>query len=220
MTNPTECCPLCESTTTKLWWTDERRNSSAREFLQCSNCELVFVARAFLLTPEDEQPYYALHENSPEDLGYRSFLNRALEPLVPRLEAKAKGLDFGCGPGPTLSVMCQELGFECQNYDPFFANDPALLDTTYDFITCTEVIEHVHWPRATFAQLQRCLRPGGWLSLMTQRPTTLEAFSRWGYSADPTHIRFYREHTLAWIAAEYNFDLQIVGPDVALLQKR
>jgi len=38
------------------------------------------------------------------------------------------GLDYGCGPGPTLSVMLREKGFKMADYDPFFKPMPLIDD--------------------------------------------------------------------------------------------
>jgi len=47
------------------------------------------------------------------DPRYRRFLARLAEPLIAHLPKGARGLDFGCGPGPTLSLMLREAGFAC-----------------------------------------------------------------------------------------------------------
>jgi 2-polyprenyl-3-methyl-5-hydroxy-6-metoxy-1,4-benzoquinol methylase len=46
-------------------------------------------------------------------------------------------------------------------FDPLFFPDPEPLGDLYDFITCTETIEHFHRPAEEFARLDRMLRPGG-----------------------------------------------------------
>ncbi|MGB2360319.1 MAG: methyltransferase, partial [Porticoccaceae bacterium] len=59
-----------------------------------------------------EKAIYDQHQNSPDDLQYRRFLSRLTEPLLERLGPCSRGLDFGCGPGPTLSVMMAEQGHD------------------------------------------------------------------------------------------------------------
>jgi hypothetical protein len=59
---------------------------------------------------------------------------------------RARWLDFGCGPGPTLFRMMEEWGHPCCNCDPFFAPDPGVFADTYDFVACTEGLEHLQDP--------------------------------------------------------------------------
>ena len=67
-----------------------------------------------------------------------------------RLEAQSYGLDFGCGPGPTLSLMLEGQGHQLALFDIYYADNPLLLQGSYDFITGTEVVEphttHTHTP--------------------------------------------------------------------------
>jgi len=49
-------------------------------------------------------------KNSPDDPRYRAFLSRLFIPLNERIAPESCGLDFGSGPGPTLSVMFEEQG--------------------------------------------------------------------------------------------------------------
>ncbi len=208
-------CPLCASADSALYHRDARR-----EYHRCRRCTLVFVPPAFRLDPETERAVYDQHENSPEDPGYRRFLSRLFEPLQARLEPGASGLDFGAGPGPTLSVMFEEAGHRMAIYDPFYAPDASVLEAEYDFITATEVAEHLFAPGKELARLAALLRPGGWLGLMTKRVTDHAAFTRWHYILDPTHVSFFSEATFRWLADELGMSVEFPAADVALLHKR
>src|SRR5690606_20429248 len=142
-----------------------------------------------------ELAHYRLHRNDPRDPGYRGFLARLAEPLRARLAPGACGLEYGCGPGPALAALPREAGAPMAVYAPFFAPHAAVLEVRYDFITCTEAIEHFHRPAREFGRLDRLLRPGGWLGLMTEFQEGDERFARWHYRRDPTHVVFYREDT-------------------------
>ncbi|HUF21633.1 MAG TPA: class I SAM-dependent methyltransferase, partial [Burkholderiales bacterium] len=191
----------------------------SRQYFDCATCRLVHLAPECRLGREDEARHYALHENDPADAAYRAFLERLTTPLAERLPAGAQGLDFGSGPGPTLSFMLEELGFDMQIYDPFFASDPALLLRTYDFIACTETVEHFFSPADEFDLLDRMVRPGGWLGIMTGLLTADREFADWHYVRDPTHVSLYRPATMDWIAARYGWNLQLSGRDVVLFRK-
>lgn len=207
-------CPLCASDDAAFYHRDVRR-----EYHQCRRCALVFVPPAFRLGPEEERAVYDQHENSPEDPGYRRFLSRLADPLRERLAPGARGLDFGAGPGPTLSVMFEEAGHPMAVYDPFYAPDPRVFEQAYDFITATEVVEHLFAPGEELARLAQRLRPGGWLGLMTKRATDREAFARWHYILDPTHVAFFSETTFRWLADELGMRVEFPAADVVLLQK-
>jgi hypothetical protein len=115
--------------------------------------------------------------------------------------------------------MLREAGHDMTLYDPFFHNDPAAFEQTYDFITCTEVAEHFHHPAEEFDRLDSLLRPGGWLALMTCFQTDDDSFADWHYRRDPTHVVFYRPATLQMIAAKRSWTCEIPVKDVALMHK-
>ncbi|WP_417447035.1 class I SAM-dependent methyltransferase [Kangiella sp.] len=207
-------CPLCSKHQTLYFHTDKQR-----DYLQCQVCDLVFVPKHQLLSAEAEKSLYDLHQNSPDDQGYRQFLDRLLTPLSENLPDNAQGLDFGCGPGPTISVMMAELGFSMDNYDPFYANQADLLSRQYDFITSTEVFEHLHQPCEVIPQLVSMLKPQGVLGIMTKRWISQEAFARWHYKNDQTHVCFYSDNTFQWIADHWDLQLQLIGADAVLLLK-
>ena len=64
--------------------------------------------------------------------------------------------------------MLEEQGYRMSLYDPFFAPSPDALERRYDFITCTETVEHFYQPGKEFRRLDRLLRSGGWLGVMTE----------------------------------------------------
>ncbi|MEX0606514.1 MAG: class I SAM-dependent methyltransferase, partial [Halofilum sp. (in: g-proteobacteria)] len=166
-----------------------------------------------------EKAHYDRHDNDPADPRYRRFLSRAADALMARIDPPARGLDFGSGPGPTLSVMLEEAGYTVALYDKVYAPDPAPFNANYDFITATEVFEHLDAPAETIELLLDSLRPGGWLIIMTKRAGDYEAFTRWHYTGDPTHITFFSEETFRWVARRWNLGLEIAGPDVVALCK-
>ena len=76
-------CPLCKSANTSSHYHTDNR----RDYLQCSQCDLVYVSPEFLLSKQIEKQEYDLHENSFEDEGYRKFLRKVLTPLTPFIES-------------------------------------------------------------------------------------------------------------------------------------
>lgn len=210
----TNHCPLCGEDGTKLIHCDARR-----VFLRCGDCQLVFVPRRYHLPPAVEKAHYDLHQNDPGDANYRRFLGRLFHPLTTKLRPGSRGLDFGSGPGPTLSVMLAEAEFPTAIYDPFYAPHEAVWSQRYDFVTASEVVEHLHRPMTELQRLWAVLKPGGWLGIMTKRVTSDAAFITWHYKNDPTHVAFFAEETFVWLAAGWSAKLEFSGPDVVLLKK-
>lgn len=190
----------------------------ARAYAECPACGLCFMHPADWPSAERARSEYALHHNAINDEAYRGFLDRLAAPLCARLAPGARGLDYGCGPGPALVAMLRERGFDCLGYDPLFADHPECLKARYDFVSCTEVAEHFTDPRAEFLRLRDLLAPGGWLALMTQWRREGHAFEHWRYVHDPTHVAFYRERTLRWVADWLGLAFESPAPNVALLR--
>lgn len=212
-------CPLCRASTTSLLYTQQRGPLAQREYYLCNQCQLIHVPPAFHLDTAAEKHIYDLHQNDPADSRYREFLLRLFEPMRERLPASATGLDFGSGPGPALSCMFNEAGLICQTYDIYYDNVPERLAVTYDFVVCSEVIEHVAKPLEVFQQLLNCLKTGGLLGVMTQRWTSTDRFPGWGYRNDPTHISFFHEQTFAYLATKFGLELTIYPRDVVIFKK-
>jgi len=205
-------CPLCQHDHIEFYSAD------TRSYWQCANCQLVFVGSAEHLTEADEKARYDHHNNDPDDPRYRAFLNRLVEPLSGRLPPDSEGLDFGCGPGPTVSVMLEALGHKVACFDKYYANTPSLLMQQYDFVTSTEVLEHLREPGKELQRLISMLKPAGFLGVMTKLLPPTEQFANWHYKKDPTHICFYAESTFEWIAAQWDLSLEIIANDVVILR--
>lgn len=207
-------CPVCRSPATRPFLTIQ-----GRDYWACATCEARFLEPRQRPTRAEECRQYRLHENDPQDLRYRRFLARLADPLLARLAPRASGLDYGCGPGPALAEMLREAGHRVALYDPIFYPDPAPLQRRFDFVTCTEAIEHFHSPADEIERFDRLIKPGGWLALMTCFQTDDARFADWHYRRDPTHVVFYRAATIRHIAASRGWTCDIPVKDVALLQK-
>lgn len=206
-------CPLCHHTQIDAFYCDKRR-----DYLSCRDCNLVFVPEHQHLSAAEEKAIYDLHQNHTDDEGYRRFLSRLSTPLTERLAQGATGLDFGCGPASALSVMLQEQGFRMHEYDPLYANQPELLQNRYDFVTCTEVVEHFRNPHTDIHRLFSLLKNGGFLGIMTKRVIDANAFARWHYKNDLTHISFFSISTFKWLAHKYRCRVEFFSQDVAIFQ--
>lgn len=206
-------CPLCAVDAT-----DASLHIDSGSYHHCGNCDLVFLAPHLRLDRAAEHAYYLTHENNVDDPRYRKFLSQLSEPLIQRLQPGARGLDYGAGPGPALAEMLNEAGFPTRIHDPKFAPNPQALQQQYDFITCTEVVEHMHAPGREFARFEAMLKRGGWLAVMTELRPAMEDFARWHYLRDPTHVCFYSLRTIEWITQQFSWQLDFINTRVILWQ--
>jgi SAM-dependent methyltransferase len=192
----------------------------ARWFWHCAVCRLVFVPPADHPSREAEEARYRLHRNAAGDAGHRDALARILDPLAARLRAGMEGIDYGCGPTPVLVAMLEERGFRAAGYDPIFFPDPAPLARAWDFVACTETVEHFREPGREFERLGRLVRPGGWIGIQTRLIAADQDLAAWWYAEDPTHLCFYARTTFDWIADRHGWTVEFAAPDVVLMRKR
>ena len=211
-------CPLCASTKSSHLHVGEK-GSGFRDFFICGVCDMVFVPRSALISPEAQKARYLEHNNEVDDPSYREFLSRLYGPMKPYLRSGSTGLDYGAGPGPALAAMMREDGHEVSIYDPFFQPDENVLEDAYDFITCTETAEHFSEPALDFQRLDGLLKSGGWLGVMTGMLTDWSEFPGWYYHRDPTHVNFYSHETMQWLASRYGWHVIFPEQNVALFQK-
>lgn len=207
-------CPLCHGRASELFYQEDRR-----AYFQCPVCRLVFVPPEYYLSPEEEKAEYDLHQNDPADEGYRRFLNRVFRPVNRVLSQGSRGLDYGCGAGPLLADMFKTAGHKMAVYDPHYAPDTAVLADLYEFITASEVLEHLHKPGEVLNQLVSILKPGGLLGLMTGMVRDRPAFSRWHYIRDLTHVCFFSRVTFNWIANRWALQVIFIDDRVVLFKK-
>ena len=207
-------CPLCGDGEASEFHRDRRR-----PYLRCVVCSLVFVPPEYYLSLSQERAEYDKHQNNVDDPGYRQFLSRLAGPLLEYLEPASSGLDFGCGPGPALAQMLREAGHQVALYDSYYADDANVFERGYDFICATEVVEHLHNPGEEIDRLWTLVQPGGYLGVMTKLVLSAEAFSRWHYKNDLTHVCFFSRETWLWWAARNNASLEFHGNDVMILAR-
>lgn len=212
---PSSVCPLCASPKSTFLCRPDNR-----DYYLCPECRLVFLNPELLPLPREELARYREHQNTPDNPGYKEFLGKLFNPLIKLLPEGARGLEFGCGPGPVLAQMLRDSGFIMDTYDPYFSPDPEVFTRKYDFITATEVFEHLFSPGMEIGRLFSLLKPNGTLGVMTRLYDDDTDFSTWYYRRDPTHVCFYSRETFYWIADTYQRDISVIGDDVIIIKKR
>jgi hypothetical protein len=112
-------------------------------------------------------------------------------------------LDYGCGPYSQLSQILEEEVSSATVFDPLFFPKEENVKRQYDVVTCTEVAEHFQHAREDWDQLLGTVKPAGILGIMTQFYHDQINYKDWWYKNDPTHVIFYREETLIYLATKY-----------------
>jgi pseudouridine kinase len=182
------------------------------EYLQCANCGGIFLARDLLPSAEAERQRYELHRNSPDDSGFRTYLESFIEPVLDAIGGISTIFDYGSGPDPALVSILRSRGYDVRGWDPFFAPDTLPFDGGADLVVCHEVAEHFFEPRRDFALMAPLVKVGGHLVVgtmvlpengqggeggpFTAPQTVREFFSSWWYRQDSTHVSFYSETAL------------------------
>ncbi len=203
-----------------------------RSYFFCPDCHLVFVNPENILPSHEERQRYTLHENNLDGTGYRKYLDTMWRPLLPKLHDMRSrtsctlvGLDFGCGPTRAFEEYTREaeenarFNIKVHSYDPYFYPDQTRLDIQYDFIWCSEVFEHFNSPDESVAKVIQLLKPDGLLAVRTELYPPPAEFITWYYQRDPTHISFYNEHTMNWIAANWGLKFTCESSNVCFFEK-
>ena len=211
--NPT-ACPICDNGEKQAFFSD-----TERQYYRCSCCDLIFVPREYHLSESEERARYDSHNNDPNDLRYRNFFNQLLTPLLAILPGNSYGLDFGSGPGPTLSLMLEECGHKVDLYDKFYVQNEVVFENCYDFITATEVVEHLARPLKDLNLLAGILRKGGVLAIMTEIVLPQSDFKSWYYKNDPSHVCFFSEKTFVYLANLLGLEIATLSERVIILRK-
>lgn len=173
----------------------------------CSHCELVFKDPALHFNREEDLKRYSTHQNNEADQGYIEFLKKLAAPLENFVPEYFTALDFGCGPGPTLSILLKKMGGDVSNFDPLFFPDTDLFKKSYDVVTCSEVVEHFKNPREDWEKLVGLLKVHGVLGIMTLFFDKGIDYPSWWYKNDPTHVVFYQEKTMLFLAKTYGLEI-------------
>jgi hypothetical protein len=195
-------CTLCSGTSL----TPLIIKGDTRQYFKCNTCFLIFADPKFHPTLEEERSRYLYHNNGIEQPGYVNFLGKVIQPSLKFLTNNMIGLDYGCGPTPTLSKILAQHGIQCYDFDPIFQAEHPL--TGYDFIFSTECFEHFFYPTKDFEKIDSLLKPGGLIGIMTEQWTSEQMFQSWTYKNDRTHVSFYHSKTFDYLCDKFNYEIK------------
>lgn len=165
-----------------------------------------------------------------------SSLIRLIKPLQSFFEAKTKGIanctpgkvfDFGCGNGTFLS-LCRENGWSAhgsdfdesavrtaraRGLDVALGGIEALAaqpDDSFDLITLSHVIEHLHEPEVLLVECRKKLKKGGtlWIETPNASASGFAVFGKnWRGLEPPRHLLLYSRESLANTLTKAKFTL-------------
>ncbi|MCH8518430.1 class I SAM-dependent methyltransferase [Candidatus Gracilibacteria bacterium] len=188
-------------------------------FYKCRGCKSVYRDAQYFLNDQQEKARYDTHNNDILDVGYQRFVSPITTRVERDFEIHVKGLDYGAGPGPVISHILSEKGYQLALYDPYYHPDTSVLQARYDFIVCCEVIEHFHHPDREFEKLFSLLKNTGRLYLMTEIFHEGRDFKNWYYKNDPTHVFFYHREAFEYIAKKYHARLVEIDERCIVFEK-
>lgn len=215
-------CPLCQNLMAKAFFSCERKEFGKivpRDYFCCGTCGLAFLHPEQRLNHLEEKQRYETHDNDITQAGYRQFLQQLWGPLREHLGPRAEGLDFGCGPTKSLASLAAGESYSISSFDPYFYPDWESLKRDYDFVFCSEVVEHFCTPLESWTEIFRLCRPHGVVGVMTSLLMNLNEFPKWHYHQDLTHVVFYQPKTILWISNHFSRPVNIISDKVMLFSQ-
>ncbi|SRR6266436_1486400 len=155
-------------------------------------------------------------------------LSAELDFRVMYLDFRQNGhlLDVGCGSGLALQCMV-ELGWQVQgvDFDPEAVQisqkkglevhlgsleDQVYPSDSFDAITMSHLIEHVHDPLSLLSECRRILKPGGLVVIVTPNSGSWghQRFgAHWMHLDPPRHLHIFNEQCLRTLTGKAGFQL-------------
>lgn len=203
-----DTCPLCSSL--KFF------EFQGADFFKCSDCGLIFKDFRSRLNLQEEKDRYGLHENNIDDERYVKFLWPVVEELKKHVPSPATGLDYGSGPTPVLAELLRRENYDTLAYDPFFSPIDLQNISNLDFVVSTEAVEHFYSPGKEFQKIFKLLSPKGALIVKTEFFKPGMNMNQWHYPRDPTHVCFFSEESLKWVANKYSRSVAFPLPSIGV----
>ena len=122
-------------------------------------------------------------------------------------------LDYGGNRGFLTSAL-KEQGYRNEHcYDPFTENNHTeLLNSTYDLITCIEVIEHAFNVNEIFRLFYRLLNDKGKLIVTTCFYNQENLLDWWYCNPRVGHILFFTEKSFTQFSGKHGFKIEKIEP--------
>ncbi len=207
-------CTVCKNNKIKFFF-----NIKKLDYWQCERCKATMLNPVQFISRNEEKKHYLKHNNEINDTGYRNFLANLIEPLKEKISINDIGLDYGCGYAPGLADILRKDGFNVELYDPIFFKNENIFFRKFNFITCSEVVEHFFKPYDEFHKIDSLLATNSWLAIMTSFMTEDRLFENWHYRRDPTHVVFYKKTTFKIIGYQRNWKVNFPSKNIVIFNK-
>ena len=208
-------CTVCKNNKIEFFL-----NIKNLDYWQCKLCKATMLNPIHYISSNKEKKHYLKHNNEIDDTRYRDFLTNLIEPLKDKICVNDIGLDYGCGYAPALADILKKDGFNIELYDPFFFKNENIFFRKFNFITCSEVVEHFFKPYEEFNKIDGLLTGKSWFAVMTSFMTEDYLFKNWYYRRDPTHVVFYKKITFKVIANQRNWELTFPSKNLVFFHKK
>ncbi len=112
----------------------------------------------------------------------------------------------GIDPDPQAVAACQSVGLDVRQG---FVEDGLFEPNTFDAVTMSHVIEHLHQPTQTLAKVRQLLKPGGtlWIATPNVESASFERFGRnWLGLDPPRHLVLFTPDSLLKLLHEAGFE--------------
>jgi SAM-dependent methyltransferase len=240
-------CNLCGANDTELVYEEKDRLMKLPGtfyLVRCRQCGLLYLnprptaKEIGYYYPEEYGPYTVKPQDEPSwinrlDTSY-GYWKRARLVSTAHVDS-GRILDVGCATGNFLNMMSHFGAWELYGVDINAAGvqyardryginaclgelaDGRYKDGFFDVVTMWDVMEHVHDPTATLAEVHRILKPGGLFLVRVPNVATWDAklFGRFwaGYDA-PRHLYIYSPPTLTRFLDNAGFHIHRMRSDI------
>ena len=208
-------CTVCKNNKIEFFL-----NIENLDYWQCKLCKATMLSPIHHISSNKEKKHYLKHNNEIDDTRYRDFLTNLIEPLKDKICVNDIGLDYGCGYAPALADILKKDGFNIELYDPFFFKNENIFFRKFNFITCSEVVEHFFKPYEEFNKIDGLPAGKSWFAVMTSFMTEDYLFKNWYYRRDPTHVVVYKKITFKVIANQRNWELTFPSKNLVFFHKK
>lgn len=220
-----------------------------RQYWTCRTCGSICLSENHFNNKTEQKLRYEKHHNSISDDGYKSFLEGFIIPILNEIQHEKQNLaegqtlqtilDYGSGPEPALCELLRQYadegryishGCEIRGWDPFFAPDTAFFENGADLVTCLEVAEHFELPACDFKKLAGTVKAEGFAAIGTmllpedcdcrKSDNVSDAFTKWWYRSDSTHVTFYTLEGLKKSASSVGLEFVKAVTDRAFLFRK
>ena len=232
-------CPICndkEIHLTRKVYDDRYGYPGKFQLLKCQHCRHIFLQGAF--TPELLRELYSdfyprsnyseeSHQPYQEISGFKSWFDGAKSATFRWIPKNVKILDIGCGFGESLGYHktrgCEVFGVEADENIRRVADkyeykvyvglfNPDIYEENYfDYVTMSQVIEHVTDPVLTLQGIAQILKPGGLAILSSPNANGWGAkfFGKyWINWHTPYHLQFFSRKSMKLTAEQAGLVLE------------